>query len=270
MLVSRVITAAVLAAIILPTLIMGGTRAVSMLVAAFVFVGIWELVSKLPGLRSKTSKVLAIVFSASILLLFYICPVRAMPAVVVFTPLAILGIHLFFYNVIENTIESTSQIIFACAYLVVPLAHAISLSRMDNGNIWIIFSLVVVCLGDAGAYFGGKYLGRRRLSTHVSPSKTIEGLIGGFVGNLLGMLLMKLIAPNLAPLWALFELSVIIALVAPMGDLCASALKRRLEIKDFGSIMPGHGGVLDRADSIIPAIPTVFYFVVLSGLGVFS
>jgi phosphatidate cytidylyltransferase len=68
----------------------------------------------------------------------------------------------------------------------------------------------------------------------------------------------------------LLQLSVIIAIVAPIGDLCASALKRRLEIKDFGSIMPGHGGVLDRADSLIPAIPTVFYFVVLSGLGVFS
>ena len=266
----RVITAAVLAAIILPTLLIGGVKAISVLVAAFVLVGTWELASKLPGLRSNYSKVLAILFSASILFLFYICPIRAIPAIVVFAPLVILGIHLFLYNVIENTIESASQIIFACAYLVVPLAHAVPLSRMDNGDLWVIFSLVVVCLGDAGAYFGGKYLGRRRLSTHVSPSKTIEGLIGGFGGNLLGMLLMKLIAPNLAPLWALLQLSVIIAIVAPIGDLCASALKRRLEIKDFGSIMPGHGGVLDRADSLIPAIPTVFYFVVLSGLGVFS
>jgi phosphatidate cytidylyltransferase len=266
----RIITAAILAAIILPTLLIGGVKAISVIVAVFVFVGTWELASKLPGLRSNSSKVLSILFSASILLLFYICPIRAIPAIVVFVPLVILGTHLFFYNVIENTIESASQIIFACGYLVVPLSHAISLSRMDYGNIWIIFCLVVVCLGDAGAYFGGKYLGRRRLSTHVSPSKTIEGLIGGFGGNLLGMLLMKLIAPNLAPLWALFQLSVIIAVVAPIGDLCASALKRRLGIKDFGSIIPGHGGVLDRADSLIPAIPTVFYFVVLSGLGVFS
>jgi len=266
----RIITAAVLAAIILPTLLMGGVKAISILVSVFVFVGTWELGSRLPGLRLSLSKALLIFLTALILLVFYICPISAIPAVVVFVPLVIFGAHLFLYNVIENTIESTSQMIFACAYIAIPIGHAILISRMNDGNIWIIFVLLVVCLGDAGAYFGGKYLGHRHLSAHVSPSKTIEGLIGGLGGNLLGMLLMKLVAPNLAPLWTLLQLSIVVAIVAPIGDLCASALKRRLQIKDFGSIMPGHGGVLDRADSLIPAVPVVFYFVVLSGYGTFS
>ncbi|MGC8604527.1 MAG: phosphatidate cytidylyltransferase [Desulfomonilaceae bacterium] len=269
MLVRRIITAAVLAAIILPTLLMGGVKEISILVAAFVLIGAWELATNLPGLGSYSSKTVLMFIVASILILFYVCPIIAVPAIVVFVPLVILGIHLFLYNVIDNTVESASQAIFVCSYLGIPLGHAILIARMANGSIWIIFFLVVVCLGDAGAYFGGKSLGRHRLSAHVSPSKTIEGLIGGALGNLLGMLIMKLVGPNLPSIVVLFQLSILLAVVAPLGDLCASALKRRLKIKDFGSIMPGHGGVLDRADSLIPAAPTVFYFLVLSGYGTF-
>lgn len=266
----RIITAAVLALIILPTLIWGGAKGISALVGAFILVGTWELGSRLPGLRWSLSGPLLILLAVIILLLFFFSPLTLIPAVVVFVPLVILAIHLFLYNFIDNTIESASQMLFACAYVTVPLAHAILIARMDLGNYWILFILLVVCLGDAGAYFGGKYLGRHRLSAHVSPSKTIEGLIGGFGGNLLGMILIKLIVPNFPPLWTMLQLTILLAIVAPVGDLCASALKRRLDIKDFGAIMPGHGGVLDRADSLIPAVPVVFYFVTLSGYGFFS
>jgi phosphatidate cytidylyltransferase len=79
------------------------------------------------------------------------------------------------------------------------------------------------------------------------------------------MLIMKVIAPDFPPVWSLLQLTIILAIVAPTGDLCASALKRRLGIKDFGYVIPGHGGVLDRADSLIPAFPVVFYFLSLSG-----
>ncbi|MGC8660674.1 MAG: phosphatidate cytidylyltransferase [Desulfomonilaceae bacterium] len=265
---TRIITAAVLAAIILPTLLFGGVQGIAILVAVFDLIGTWELGCRLEGLKSSVSKIVLMLVSASLLFMFYISSLAAVPAIVVFVPLAVLAIHLFLYNYVENTIESSSQVIFACSYVVIPVGHAILLSRMDNGNLWIIYALVVVCLGDAGAYFGGKYLGRHRFSGHVSPAKTVEGLVGGLAGNLLGMALMKIIVPNFPPLWILFQLSVLLAIVAPIGDLCASALKRRLKIKDFGSIMPGHGGVLDRADSLIPTIPAVFYFVVFSCHGI--
>ncbi len=265
----RILAAAVLAAIILPTLIWGGTKGISILVATFTLVAVWELTSKLSGLKGLFPKLLLMALTLIILLLFYVVPVTAIASVVVFCPLLILAIHLFSYNLIENTIESVSQMIFVCAYVTIPLAHAILIGRADAGYLWIIFALVVVCLGDAGAYFGGKYFGRRRLSAHVSPSKTVEGLIGGFLGNLAGMIVMKIIVPSFPPTGALLKLTILLALAAPVGDLCASALKRRLEIKDFGSIIPGHGGVLDRADSLIPSIPIVFYFMIFSGYGIF-
>jgi phosphatidate cytidylyltransferase len=265
----RIIAAAVLAAIILPTLIWGGTKGIAILVATFALVAVWELTSKLSGLKGLFPKSLLMALTLTILLLFYAVPVTAVSSVVVFCPLLILAIHLFSYNLIENTVESVSQMIFVCAYVTIPLAHAILIGRADAGYLWIIFTLVVVCLGDAGAYFGGKYFGRRRLSAHVSPSKTVEGLIGGFVGNLAGMIVMKVIVPSFPPIGVLLKLTILLALAAPVGDLCASALKRRLEIKDFGSIIPGHGGVLDRADSLIPSIPIVFYFMIFSGYGIF-
>ena len=147
----RILAAAVLAAIILPTLIWGGSTGISILVAAFALVAVWELASKLSGLRGIFAKSLLMIFTITILLLFCVVPITAIATVVVFCPLLILAIHLFLYNVIENTIESVSQMIFACAYVTIPLAHAILIGRTDAGYLWIIFALVVVCLGDAGA-----------------------------------------------------------------------------------------------------------------------
>jgi phosphatidate cytidylyltransferase len=160
--------------------------------------------------------------------------------------------------------------IFVLAYVSIPLAHAILLRRLEFGIAWVFFVLVVICLGDAGAYFAGKYRGRHRFSANVSPSKTIEGLLGGVAGNFAGMLIIKLIFLDLAPWGTLARLTVLLAVAGPLGDLAASAIKRRLKIKDFGTIFPGHGGVLDRADSLIPAFPAAYYFLVLSGLAVMS
>lgn len=268
MLTSRIIAAAVLVAIILPTLIWGGPTGIFALVACFILIGVWELVAKLPGLSNTLARMVTMVLSLLIPALFFLCPSSAIPAIVVFLPLMIIAIHLFLFKVLENTVESASQMMLACAYVTIPLAHVISISRLDAGYVWILFTLVIVCLGDAGAYFGGNYFGRRHFSSRVSPSKTVEGLVGGLLGSLGGMLVMKGLFCNFPPLWELIQLTIIIGIVSPIGDLCASALKRRLGIKDFGHLIPGHGGVLDRADSLIPAFPAVFYFLSLSGYGV--
>ncbi|MEI6134789.1 MAG: CDP-archaeol synthase [Desulfomonile sp.] len=269
MLTSRIIAAVILAGIIVPTLIWGGPTGIFLLVTGFILLGVWELVSHLPGLSNNVSKIVTMLLSILVPFLFLKCSPSGIPAIVVFLPLVIISIHLFIFTTIENTLESTSQMILTCVYVTVPLAHVISISCMGSGYLWIIFTLLVVCLGDAGAYFGGRSFGRHHFSSNVSPSKTVEGLVGGLIGNLLGMVIMKVVVSNFPPLWDLLQLTIILAIVAPIGDLCASALKRRLAIKDFGSVIPGHGGVLDRADSLIPSFPVVFYFLSLSGYGTF-
>jgi phosphatidate cytidylyltransferase len=117
---------------------------------------------------------------------------------------------------------------------------------------------------DIAAYFGGRRFGRRPL-TAISPNKTVEGFLAGAAGSLLvGVVLVGSIAPWDRPS-ALF-LGLVIALLAPLGDICESMIKRDLGVKDLGGILPGHGGVLDRFDAILFCLPAVYYLVRLLDL----
>jgi len=270
MLLTRIVSALVAIGILVPIAGWGGIKGISFLVALFGTIAVWELSGKFSGLAAFPRRAMTLLLSLAVVAAFHSFSLAGVAAVVVWLPLIVLLIHLLLYNVVENTIESSSQMIFILAYVSIPLAHAILLRRLDFGLAWVFLVLVVICLGDAGAYFAGKYRGRHRFSSHVSPSKTVEGLLGGVAGSFAGMLSIKLIVPDLAPLGTLAELTLLLALAGPLGDLAASAIKRRLSIKDFGTIFPGHGGVLDRADSLIPAFPAAYYFLVLSGLTVMS
>ncbi len=266
MLASRVATAAVLIAILLPALLFGGVEAIALVVTFFSAVAVWELSDNLPALKPLPNRVLTLCLGALVLAAFYGLSEKALFAVVVWLPLAVMVLHLFLYNRIENTVESVAYMIFVLAYAVVSLCHAILLGRLDPSNVWVLFSLVVVCLSDAGAYFAGRYYGKRRFSARVSPSKTVEGLAGGLVAGILGMVVMKIVAPWLPRFAILLPLALLLVVADVLGDLCASALKRRLGIKDFGGLLPGHGGVLDRADGLILAFPVAYHFLSLSGI----
>ena len=268
MLRDRFISGIIAAAILVPALCFGGVVAVAVLVAVFGGVAVWELTRNLSGITTSPARELTILVFLAIVAAFHVLPVNGVFAVVVMLPLVVLLLHLMLFTSLERTIESASQMIFVCVYVGVPLAHAILLRRLDMGVAWVLFVLVVISLGDVGAYFAGKYYGSHHFSKQVSPGKTVEGLAGGLVGNLTGMLCMKIAAPDL-PSWSvLIPLTLVLAVVGPLGDLVASAIKRRLGIKDYGFIMPGHGGVLDRADALIPAFPLAYYVLILSGVAV--
>lgn len=265
MLRDRVITAAIIIAILVPLFLFGGVLGIAFVVAALGGAAVWELARCLPALRESPGKQLTLALGFGIIAAFYLFPYGTLLAVLAWYPLLVILIHLILFHKIERTLESASEMIFVLAYIIVPLSHAILVRRLEPGIAWIFFVMVVVCFGDVGAYFGGRYLGKNRFSKTISPSKTVEGLGGGLVGSLLGMLGVKMVFPGLPSIWYLLVLTLILAVAGPVGDLTASMIKRRLGIKDFGSIMPGHGGVLDRADSLIPAFPVTFYFLILIG-----
>ncbi len=267
MLLTRVLTAFAVIAVLIPLLLFGGYGGVAILVTFFAMMAAWELTSRFPGLPSPFQKALTLTICLSVVAGFYSLPYFALPALLVWLPLSILVLHLFLFNHIGNTLDSAAQMILVPFYAVVPLCHAMLLRRMENGVTWILYVLIVNSLGDASAYFAGKSFGKRKFSKNVSPGKTIEGLIGGVAGNFLGMILVKLAAPSLASWTNLFWLTALMAVMGPLGDLCASALKRRLGIKDYGALLPGHGGVMDRADSLILVIPAATYYLLLTGIG---
>ncbi|MFK4001088.1 phosphatidate cytidylyltransferase [Psychrobacter namhaensis] len=122
---------------------------------------------------------------------------------------------------------------------------------------WLLYVFLLVWSADSGAYFVGRKLGRRKMAPNVSPNKSVEGLAGGLVTGLLvviGISVFKLQLTGVS-LIAFVALSALTILASVLGDLFESMLKRRADIKDSGSILPGHGGVLDRIDSLLAATP---------------
>ena len=161
------------------------------------------------------------------------------------------------------------------------LAHVILLLRLPaapefavhyTGTGYLIFLLLVLMLGDSGAYFAGRALGRHRLMPGISPNKTVEGAIGGFLFSLLGGLLCKQLQLLLAhdrfqiglfpdyATWEYLYLAGIVAILGQVGDLVESFLKRDIGVKDSGVFLPGHGGFLDRFDSLLYAVPVMYYY----------
>lgn len=124
--------------------------------------------------------------------------------------------------------------------------------------IWLVF---IIAFGtDTFAYFAGNKFGKRKLCPKISPNKTVEGSIGGIIGSLILTVIFAMIM-NLDALLRLMILAVISSIISQLGDLVASRIKRVSGIKDYGKLIPGHGGVLDRFDSIILVAPVIYYFV---------
>lgn len=136
----------------------------------------------------------------------------------------------------------------------------------SNPGIGVLIAAVIASVAsDVGGYFVGKYMGRTQLSA-ASPNKTQEGLIGGFVSALVAVIVIVGffgIAPIGGSFPRVFIFALLCALVAPLGDLCESFIKRDLGLKDMGTILPGHGGVLDRFDGLLFVLPTAYFVTLL-------
>ncbi|MFZ5642404.1 MAG: phosphatidate cytidylyltransferase [Bacillota bacterium] len=131
---------------------------------------------------------------------------------------------------------------------------------LDGGLAWILTMLAATWAGDTVAYFIGKKMGKRKLAPSLSPGKTVEGALGGVIGSISGALLVYMFYP-LMSYPQLVAVGVLVGITGILGDLFESTLKRQAGMKDTGAIIPGHGGVLDRFDSMIFTAPAVYYYV---------
>jgi len=145
-------------------------------------------------------------------------------------------------------------------YIPLLFSHVILIRNGIDGIVWIYFLVFIVFLGDTGAFYVGSYFGRHKLSPIISPNKTIEGALGGIAANLcVGVFFKYFFIPQLPwVLGLLFFLS--LGVVGQVGDLFESKLKRDSNIKDSGSLLPGHGGILDRIDALLFAAPVAYLF----------
>jgi phosphatidate cytidylyltransferase len=163
-------------------------------------------------------------------------------------------------EILPNFTHTQSRV-FALVYLIVFPAFVPRLHSLPHGPAWLLFLLCLVWLGDTAAYYGGKTMGRHKLSPSVSPGKTVEGSLTALVAcAVLALAFRHYALMHLAP-WKLVAIAVLSSVVAQAGDLLESLMKRAYQVKDSGRLIPGHGGVFDRFDSLIFAAP-FFYLLV--------
>jgi phosphatidate cytidylyltransferase len=166
----------------------------------------------------------------------------------------------------KDAMRAVPVTFFGPVYVGLPLA--LGLQVLAEDRIFLLFGLVAVWMADTGAYFAGSLLGTTRLAPRLSPGKTVEGLIGGTILCLASCILFKLTVPPevFGHGWLVVILvGLMTALLAPVGDLAESILKRDAGVKDSGSAFAGHGGILDRLDSLLFCLGGIYTILRLAG-----
>lgn len=188
-------------------------------------------------------------------------------ALSIFIGMLILSFTIVIYNK-EYNLTDVAITIFGIVYVVFLFSFLILTRKLENGLLfmWLIF--IGAWATDTFAYFFGISLGKRKLIPSISPKKTIEGSIGGILGCVIimclyGIYINRTFLIENIPLYNFVILGVISGIISQVGDLTASSIKRYVNIKDFGSIMPGHGGILDRFDSILFIAPAIYFYITL-------
>ena len=148
----------------------------------------------------------------------------------------------------------------AVAYLAIPGATFVLVRAAEQGTDWMLLAVLAVMSTDAAAYAGGRLLGRRQLAPSVSPNKTIEGAFFGWLGGFGATIALDQILNLDVQIWPLVLLALVLPVAGQLGDLVESLFKRAMDVKDSSNLIPGHGGVLDRLDSLLFGLPVVFFF----------
>ncbi len=155
-------------------------------------------------------------------------------------------------------------------YITIFLSHIIMIRHINHGKIYIWLVFLIAWGTDTFAYFCGKAFGRHKLIPKVSPKKTVEGSVGGIIGAAVVTAIFCRVCANVIGLnGSILKAAVLAALASVLsqfGDLCASCIKREHNVKDFGNLIPGHGGVLDRFDSVLIIAPIIYYYIYYWGI----
>ena len=220
----------------------------------------------LPGI-SQTQRAVGVLLGMLFPLSLYSRDPRCFIAALAFVILFLFIQALFRPEEFPVRIERLSKHLLGLLYVPFFFAHFILMHKLASGRAWVLFALVAVYFGDTTAFYIGRAWGRRKLAPQISPSKTWEGGLGAVGGSLAGSLIFKGLFFSQLPMVHALALGVGIGVIGQLGDLFESLIKRSAKVKDSGMLIPGHGGLLDRVDSVLFASPFVYYYSWGVGLG---
>lgn len=269
MLKQRILTAIVLALVFAGTILFAGNAGASLLFSGALFVAARELIALTLNPEKKQFIVIATVFSVLFAMLFWRFNLVS-------------GIQVNFYLSFVGTLLWVGILCFMLRYKFsgewtqqtrwLHLSMGLVLlwicgngllfvhRHFDAGGWILLYTLTLIWVADIGAYFAGKRFGRNKLAPGISPGKTREGVVGGIVSNLVWMSIVFWLTGGWGmALWQFILIGIFASFISVVGDLYESILKREAGVKDSGTLLPGHGGVLDRIDGVIAATP-VFVF----------
>jgi phosphatidate cytidylyltransferase len=169
-------------------------------------------------------------------------------------------ISLFNFKTNKDVVLLVTKQLTGIIYIPLFLSYLVLIRNGSNGIAWIYFLLIIIFAGDTGAFYAGTYFGKHKLCPSVSPGKTIEGSLGGLgLSIVAGGIFKYFILPSYS-WWISILLFICAGIAGQIGDLFESELKRSAGVKDSGSILPGHGGILDRIDALLFAAPVAWFF----------
>lgn len=189
--------------------------------------------------------------------------VNIFPLVITVSIFCVLAAMVFDFK--KHTAADGAVTLFGGFYTAYLFSYFIILRNLDAGAYMLVLAIIGAVGADTAAFIIGSKFGKKKLAPAVSPNKTVAGSVAAFAGStvlctVFGVILRALGIFRLLPLYHYIVIGVILGAVSQVGDLCASAIKRYCGIKDFGNIIPGHGGILDRFDAYLLTVPVIYYY----------
>ncbi len=276
---TRVISAIFIGAIALIAILLGG-YILTGLVLLFAVIGLHEFYSAFENKDYKPVKIVGCLYILYILAFFFTKWLTVTPLNITVSSLnssanmysflqyliiaAILCAAVFTYP--KHNAADMAITVFGGYYVVVCFSYLLFLRNIPGGKYLLLIALLGCVASDSFALFSGMLFGKKKLCPKLSPNKTVAGSIGAFVGCTATLVIFGLVMQltglyNAIPIYHYAILGVLIGGLAQIGDLSASAMKRYTGIKDFGNLIPGHGGILDRCDAYLIVVPFVYYYV---------
>ena len=256
----RWLTGIALAVAALLIIFLGPLEILTVVVTLLIIVGVWEYNGIVFGPGFLKEKIESLILAILVPGFMFIGNAQLLVALLVFAFIVVFIVFLWKVNDTSFDVSSVAKVIFGMLYIPLLTSHFILLRKLDSGIYWILLVLVIGIVGDTVAMYVGKSLGKRKLLPLVSPGKTVEGTIGLMAGGTLAAAVFGYFLFHEISLVHFLVLGLVGSIIGQLGDLCESAVKRNYGKKDASSLLPGHGGLMDRLDSLIFLAPFVYYY----------